>query len=249
MKQLLLLLSGVMMGIGLNAQDVIYERNGHQTEVEIIEVTHSEASYRLHDDPEGPVIRLRLGYIHKIVYENGSEQSYSQMYRDAARGYDKRKEPALAALFSALLPGAGQYYNEDVGKAAIMGGVYVIGGIVAIASGIKANDLLQQGDYYYNMDDFNLAADYYGQGDHYNNLKEAILPFMGAMWLWSVIDAPIRASMINQRYDLGSNYHFENENFGLRLDPYMATHSEFTPGYRFMLPAPVYGAKLSFTLK
>lgn len=228
MKKLTFLIPVLLLGFLSYSQDILVERNGFETKIDVVEVTTREVVFRLYGDPDGPTHRMKIGYIHKIIYENGTERSYSQMYHDAGRSYTKRREPALAFLFSFLFPGAGQFYNMDYGKAAIMCGGYIAGSIMLIVGSIRV-----EGKYGYMVPQYEGVA--YAGGF-----------MMGADLVWSVIDAPVRAGTINKRYDLVDNYIFENDKIGIDIDPYLISHS-LTPGYQFN--QPVYGATLRLTLK
>ena len=76
---------------------------------------------------EGPLNSIKKGYVHKITYENGSEEKFAPMYRDSNRNYEKRRNTGTSVLLSVLYPGAGQIYNKDYGKAALIGGIYSFG--------------------------------------------------------------------------------------------------------------------------
>ena len=237
MKRLFVLFAGLAIGSLLMAQDIIFERNGVETQVIVTEVTSTEVVFKMFGSPDGPTMRMKLGYIHKIVYEGGQEKTYSQMYKDAGRDYTTIRNPGLAALFSFLLPGAGQFYNKDYGKAGIMAGLYVAAGITALVCNSNCN-------YYYDM--FHETDDYYYQdkGEIYEGVLSAMIFVGGPVLLWALIDAPVRAGVINKRYDLVNNHLFENDKIGLDIDPYLATHS-LTPGFN----QPVYGVTFRLTLK
>ena len=79
-------------------------------------------------------------------------------------------------------------------------------------------------------------------------MSKVALMVMGAIWQWAVLDAPIRASVINSRYNLVDGTIFENDDIGVQLKPFLATQS-LNPGFDFNTAFPVYGAKLTLTLK
>ena len=137
MKKTVLFLFGFFFFFNLTAQDIIIKRNAERLEVNIIEVTSREVRYKMWGDEYGASHTLILGYVHKIIHENGSEEEYAPMYKDADRNYTKRKEPGLAALFSILYSGAGQLYNGDIGKAVIMGGINTVG-IISLVSTVSS---------------------------------------------------------------------------------------------------------------
>jgi|GEM_PF-3886622 len=133
------------------------------------------------------------------------------------------KSPALAALFSVLLPGGGQYYNGEIGKgiaftATSVGGY--LGGFVFLVAALvpeDGNDLFAG---------LGLACWVVSIGSH----------------IWSIVDAPISANKINQKnrmlsWDLG-----DGMNLSLRPDVRI---SEVYQGHKAFSPS--YGTKISFT--
>ena len=114
-----------------------------------------------------------------------------------------RKSPPLALALSFVLPGAGQVYNGDYLKGAVMfGGAVLAAGAVLLS----ASDVL-------GLDD-----DTSGTGTH-------ILGAAGVgLILWSWIDAPLSASAINRRLeaggttvDLGPRVHVAQKGGGVDL--------------------------------
>ena len=115
------------------------------------------------------------------------------------------KSPPLALALSVVLPGAGQVYNGDYLKGAVM----FVGTAVAIsASMLSLSDV------------FALDDDTSDTGTH-------ILGAVGVgLILWSWIDAPLSARAINRRLEAGS----VGVDLGPRLDAAQAT-----PGMGFSL--------------
>lgn len=229
MKKIFLLPVCLFFCFSLFAQDIIIKRNGQRLEVEIAEVTPNEVKYKMPGDPQGPTITLIIGYVHKIIYERGGEQIYAPMYKDVDRGYNKRQNPGMAVLFSILLPGGGQYYNKDYFKGGIMTFMYIAGPVIAAIQSHQSE------------------IEYEETGSSSTNYVPALMLSLSG-FVWSVIDAPVRASIINHRYGLAHEYTFETKKLGLKIEPYFATQTT-TPAMQINQAFPVYGAKMSITFK
>jgi hypothetical protein len=124
-----------------------------------------------------------------------------------------QKSPGLALGLSALLPGCGQYYNGDYAKGAIQTGIFAAGLVVALTLGTESSyssnaytDYGYYGTYTYyrpETEEWNSAWLYVGIG------------VAAGAWLWSVIDAPISASDINdESAGLSYGHMIESSNSG-----------------------------------
>lgn len=130
-----------------------------------------------------------------------------------------QKSPGLALGLSALLPGCGQYYNGDYMKGAIQTGIFATGVVVALTLGTESSyssnaytDYGYYGTYTYyrpETEEWNSAWLYVGIG------------VAAGAWLWSVIDAPISASSMNDE-DRGEQYghllEMNNPSYAVGLD-------------------------------
>lgn len=67
----------ILLGV-LNsyAQDKIYKTNGDIIEVKVIAVEAEEITYKLFIDLNGPIYRIEKKQIIKVVYENGTSETY-----------------------------------------------------------------------------------------------------------------------------------------------------------------------------
>ncbi len=110
--------------------------------------------------------------------------------------FQSDKSPALAAALSAVLPGMGQLYNDEYfPKGMIQTALVGTGVVLALTLGTESvyssnpyTDTGYYGTYTYyrsSTSDETTAWLYVGIG------------VAGAAWLWSVIDAPVSASSIN----------------------------------------------------
>ncbi len=106
--------------------------------------------------------------------------------------------PALSFVLSAITPlGLGQYYNKQYGKGAIITGMEV-GSIIGFAS------------------TFHIS--FGGSGSDSGTSAVFALVFIGT-YLYSVIDAPVAANNINDKYHLGGKKSFTT----LHLSPTVIT--------------------------
>lgn len=73
----LLILSLVLVVSGLQAQDKVYRKTGDVVAAKIIEVNDEFVVYKMFNNLEGPNYKLRKDAIDKVVYENGSTETFS----------------------------------------------------------------------------------------------------------------------------------------------------------------------------
>ena len=112
-----------------------------------------------------------------------------------------KKSPWLAFGLSLFYPGLGQLYNAEYVKALIMGGLGTVGlGLLLLAAMSTDYDSESNPDYI-------AVMGYTGAA------------IWGGAWVWSLIDAPISASNMNERNrKLGVTiFSIEDEKFAVRL--------------------------------
>lgn len=63
---------------GLQAQDVIFKKNGDEIQARVLKVTESEIEYAKWSNPKGPTYVLSLGNVFMVKYENG-ERMFSRI--------------------------------------------------------------------------------------------------------------------------------------------------------------------------
>lgn len=127
-----------------------------------------------------------------LQIDNDTEEPAKDFKTVETRG---EKSPLLAFGLSFLIPGLGQYYNGDYVKGAIQTGLYVTGWVLYFTLGWESvsdysaswDPYWEQYDYYYYYYDQETAWLYVGLG------------IAAASAIWSMIDAPISASNINDR--------------------------------------------------
>jgi hypothetical protein len=106
--------------------------------------------------------------------------------------FAQKKSPAAAALMSAVLPGAGQFYTQQSGKGWLMAGTYLGAMSMVVAYGPWTWEKKQTGggEFFEDLDtgtSGTTKAIWYGSAT-----------LAGGGWLWSVIDAPHQAKKLNE---------------------------------------------------
>jgi hypothetical protein len=114
---------------------------------------------------------------------------------------DNQKSPALAFGLSFVLPGAGQFYNGDYLKGAIQTTLFAAGLTLALALG-EEESVYSSGAY----TDYSYYGTYTYYNPSYSGGGASAWLYVGiglaaGSWLWSVIDAPLSASAINEAQD------------------------------------------------
>lgn len=197
------------------SQDLIILKNGSEIKSKVTEVGLSEIRYKKFDNLDGPNIVITSTDVIMIRYENGTNhvitpQAASNLnevapvdkkstenqnpieyptVREKKYQNTRKREPGLAILCSILLPGGGQYYNKEIGKGVAMTASSIAGWImVGLGFGDIDDGIDWDGNYYWNGYNEGLVAAGFVLG-------------IGAS-LWSIIDAPIMAKKINERYGL-----------------------------------------------
>ena len=126
---------------------------------------------------------------------------------DAARA--GKKSPVAATLMSAVLPGAGQFYNGQSGKGWLMAGTYLSTMSLVIAYGPSTWEEKKSSD-----DPFADLAP--GTSGTTKAIWYGSVGVAGLVWIWSVIDAPKAAKKINkENYSLLP--YFKGDMAGIQL--------------------------------
>jgi TM2 domain-containing membrane protein YozV len=159
---------------------VVYLSNGSVVRGLIIEQIPNE-SLKI-KTADGSVFAFKMSEVTKIT----KEEVLPGRGAGAAMGSGPRKEPAVAALLSLVIPGAGQVYNGQTGKGIIQ--------FVLAAGGMATYIVFEKGyDYSY----------YGGYDDYYKETGNETVSYLGlgvavGASLWSLIDAPVTASKMNR---------------------------------------------------
>ena len=117
-------------------------------------------------------------------YDFTSEQKFSNPRSIRITDKDEnvsRKSPWLAFGLSMLYPGLGQLYNAEYGKGLLMGGLGTVGLGLAMLAAMSTN------------------FDSESNPDYIGVMLYSGVAIYGGVYLWSMIDAPISASNINEQ--------------------------------------------------
>jgi len=206
-------------------QDVLYLKNGSVIKGIVVEVDDADSIGIKTTD--GSLFVYKEEEVKTIQKEEVRATPTPQAMHYNHTGY-KRKDPALAAIFSILLPGGGQYYNGQYMKGAVMTGVGLSSVALIVTGLMKMHDC-------------------YPTEFHRCSNESDVLIGIGATllvcdYLWSVIDAPIVAGRINKmtRIQLGNNTTLSiKPDYSFNKEPLMNGRSTLTP---------TIGMKLSLSL-
>ncbi|HNW89986.1 MAG TPA: hypothetical protein PKN48_10005 [Bacteroidales bacterium] len=77
MKRFILILIGVVIFSTLQAQDVIFKKNGDEVQAKIEEVGVSEIKYKKFDNQDGPLYTILKSDVFMIKYANGTKEVFS----------------------------------------------------------------------------------------------------------------------------------------------------------------------------
>ena len=237
MKKLVILLVIFIPLLG-SAQDNIIFKNGSEVQAKVIEISPEIVKYKRFDNLEGPDYTVYRREVFMVQFENGTSEvlspiDFTQALSTGVAGESsssakvaKHRSPGLALLFSALVPGGGQYYNGDYWKGGIMSGLWMTGLVIA---GSATNSY-----YYYYAE----GTPYYTGGyyDAYNEQYFVGSAVVFGSWLWSVIDAPIKAASINRKNKAEATGLLEFKNadkWAMKIEPFRSQGLGGTVSFTF----------------
>lgn len=87
MKNTLIVMCLLMLGLGSNAQDLLITRNGDEIEAKILEITPDSVKYKRHSNIDGPLYTIHNNEVKEILFDNGEKEVFSIVVRDG----DSRK--------------------------------------------------------------------------------------------------------------------------------------------------------------
>lgn len=160
-------------------EDVVYLKNGSIIRGMILEQVPGE-SLKI-QTRDGSVFVFQMDEVARIVKEEAFVQEAEPEPEELKKPIGSKKEPALAFGLSFFFPGAGQFYNGEAGKGAIMLGVSMAGVMVLMIAAAEDDD------FWGNSSDDTAPA----------MVMMPLAMIMGS-WIWSMIDAPISATRINR---------------------------------------------------
>ena len=200
------------------AQDIILKVNGDEIQAKIIEVDADEVKYKRFDNESGPVYSLPKSDIFMIKYENGEKDVFvianPSVPNSAQYHY---KNPVTAAWLSLMVPGLGQFYNEQKGK-----------GIAMCALAVSS----------YGMVYYGMMMNEYDDNRHY--VFTAAFTLLIGTYLWSIIDAAVSANAINGK-NQALSWNLSNDR-KLSITPDVLSANQL--GTKTIHASPAYGFTL-----
>jgi len=171
----LMILFTTVVSFSQNYQDVVYLKNGSIIHGIIIEqVPNQSLKIQTRD---GNVFVYNMTDVEKMTKEP-VKSNYGYNYGNASDN-SAYKNPLIALGFSTLLPGIGQFYNEQYFKGSIMLGLDAIG-----------------------FFSFATASTYPNKNKTFIHV---CIAGIAANYLWSMIDAPLTARHLNSINGLSLN--------------------------------------------
>ena len=102
MKRTLLLITLTLMFSMSYSQDKIYRNNGKIVEGKVLEIGSDEIRYKEISNPDGPVYILETDKIKKIVFANGTTQTFHDNLKDPERYAEQLKNAIKLNFLSPL---------------------------------------------------------------------------------------------------------------------------------------------------
>jgi hypothetical protein len=100
--QILFVLFFCLLSLASFSQDKIYRNNGQIIEAKVVEISSSEVKYKMFKNQDGPIYVLEADRIKKIVFENGTVQTFQDNIRDPERYAGQRSKAIKLNFFSPL---------------------------------------------------------------------------------------------------------------------------------------------------
>lgn len=219
-KLIVIIVTAVITGGTVQAQDIITLRNGDEIAAKVMEVGTDKIHYKKADNLSGPVYVVAKNTIFMIKYENGSKDVFEQIEATPlpAAGTNVKqtysvKNPSLAWGLSFLVVGVGQFYNGDVLK-----------GIGCMAGSGIGYLILRRGI----------------EEEHSEKALAGLAIYLGS-WIISMVDAPLSAKRKNRQNS------FLSWNIG--KDSYLSLYPDLKPvfaGNSLAAPSCGMGLKVKF---
>lgn len=230
------------------SQDIIILKNGDDIQAVVQEVGIDDVKYKRFDNQNGPNYTLRKSDIFMIRYENGTKDVFSEnlsgeqqqttnqpissyntnsqeqaplnyTFGTKIRPYGAEKSPFLAGFLSFLIPGAGQFYNGDVGA----GFLYM--GCNILCNSIWMNAVKLEYNDYSGYETLNIEG------------IEFAIGFLGALIV--NIGSIVNASQVAKKVNVARGYRL-GDNTYLKIQPTMIQNNlpiskEYAYGMSFCL--------------
>jgi TM2 domain-containing membrane protein YozV len=214
---------------GVNAGDgkpVVYPKKDHG--IRGTNIGQFSDKFIFIQTTDNSVFACTLDEIGKMTWEQSSVKERF----DPSRKVIPHRNPGMAVLWSAFLPGGGQFYNRQYVKGALFTAAFA-GGLVAF---------LASGDSYYYAP---VTGNGYGYwyDDGWSAGKYIGLAVMCAAYVASVVDAPLSSMRINRRNKVSFNMG-PNRKLLVTLKPDVSLNE-----FGYSKPSPSFGARLSVSLR
>lgn len=110
--------------------------------------------------------------------------------------FTMHKSPLTATLLSAVIPGAGQFYNEDYLKIPI---IWAAGGFLAYEVIWNNNQFLKYQDLYFNSPDSTIrkSPQYFGLKEQYRDDRDYYGAFLFIVYVVNILDAYVGAHLFD----------------------------------------------------
>jgi TM2 domain-containing membrane protein YozV len=216
-----------------NTQDIIITRTGEEIEAKVLDIGLTEVKYKRYDNQSGPSYTLKKSEIFMIKYVNGNKDvfdeitdqqpminnqrispydrnvNYQQLpalkytFGNQISPYGSEKSPFLAGFLSWIIPGAGQFYNGDIG-----------GGFLFLGCNILCNSMWMSA----------IESDRYGY-TYINNETAFTVGIIGAIVV--NISSIVNASKVAKKVNIARGYRF-GDNTYLKIQPTLLQQNNFT---------------------
>lgn len=139
------------------------------------------------------------------------------------------KSPLTATLLSAVVPGAGQFYNEDYFKIPVIWG---IGGFLAYEVVRNNNEFLRYQDLYFNSPDSTVRGNqqYFALKEGARDDRDYYGAFLFLVYVLNVLDAYVGAHLFD--FPLGGSSHISRIHVAPTLFPSRAIGLNLRIGFR-----------------
>ena len=165
LETIIFLILGISITYAQEAlQDVVYLKNGSAIHGIILEqVPDGNIKIKTND---GNIFVFKMAEVQKILKEQKAVKDKVKRIR--------RKNPLISLGLSSFMPGAGQFYNGEIGEG-------IIYSTLTAGSVLIGHELLS------------------GHGESAESMSFILLAIGGICYVWQIIDAPISSARINRK--------------------------------------------------